>query len=101
MFQLRERRAHGVWMRTVMGCEQRGEHDPFYFNLCAKNTGRAYVFLMLILSACLSQPVVTVVQGTATLSRTDSTHTRGSSTWFVSCPKPSHFIAQCHTLHLT
>ena len=60
----------GVWMRTVMVSEQRGEHDTFYFNLCTKNTCRAYVFLMLILSPCLSQPVVTVVQGTATLSRT-------------------------------
>ena len=48
---------------------------------CNKNTYRAHVFLMRILSACLSQPVVTVVQVVAaTLSRTYSTHTRGSCT---------------------
>ena len=68
---------------------------------CKQHTVRAHVFLMLNLSACLSQPVVTVVQVTATLSRTDSTHTRGSrSTLFVSCPEQSHLTAQCHTLHL-
>ena len=60
---------------------------------------------MLILSACLSQPVVTVVQVvTATLSRTDSTHTRGSrSTLFVSCPKTVtlHRALSYVTPHLT
>ena len=35
-------------------------------HMCKQNTVRAHVFLMLILPACLSQPVVTVVQVTAT-----------------------------------
>ena len=51
--------------------------------------------------SCLSQPVVTVVHVTATLSRTDSTHTRGSRSTLCLAPKQSHLIAQCQTLHLT
>ena len=46
-----------------------------------KYTSRAHVSVMRILLAGLFQPVVTVVEVvTATLSRTDSTQTRGSST---------------------
>ena len=59
---------------------------------------------MRTLSACLSQPVVAIVlQVTDILSRIDFTHTRGSRLEhiIVSCPKSSHLIAQCHTLHLT
>ena len=45
---------------------------------CKQHTVRAHVFLIRIVSACLSQLVVTVVQvHTATQSRTDTTHTRG------------------------
>ena len=45
--------------------------------VCDKNTNRSHVFLMRILAVCLFQIFVTVVQVlTATLSRTDSTHTR-------------------------
>ena len=62
--------------------------------MCKQYTVRAHVFLMFILPACLSQPVVTVVQVTATLSRTDSTHTRGSRNHGAHCwclaPKQSH-----------
>ena len=76
---------------------------------CNKYTHRAHVFLMRTMSACLSQPVVTVVlQVTVILSRMDKSHTRGSRPKqnmklcvFVSCPKSSHLIAQCHTLHFT
>ena len=35
-------------------------------HMCKQYTVRAHVFLMLILPACLSQPVVTVLQVTAT-----------------------------------
>ena len=71
---------------------------------CKQYTVRAHVFLMRILSACFSQPVVTVVQvNTATESRTDPTRTRGSRLKeHIVCVLPqkqSHFIAQCHTLH--
>ena len=56
--------------------------------VCLQYTVHAHVLLMLILSACLTQPVVIVVQVTATQSRTDCKHTRGSrSTLFVSCLK--------------
>ena len=49
--------------------------------VCNKQTYRAHVFLMRTLSACLSQPVVTIVlQVTVISSRIDFTHTRGSST---------------------
>ena len=52
--------------------------------VCVISTPTApHVFLMRILSACLSQPVVTVVlQVTVILSRNDNdfTHMRGSST---------------------
>ena len=72
---------------------------------CDKNTYRAHVFLMRILSACLSQPVVTVVQVvTATLSRTDSTYTRGSSaTWSASLclVQKSVLVTSRHVVHRT
>ena len=63
---------------------------------------------MRILSACLSQLVVTVVQvASATMSRTDSTHTRGSrpnnlrlKRIFVSCPNSSHLTSR-HVVHRT
>ena len=61
---------------------------------CEQYTVRVHVFLMRILSACLSQLVVTVVQvDTATESRTDPTHTCGSRlTEHIVCvlPKNSH-----------
>ena len=57
---------------------------------------------MLILSASVSQPVVTVVQVTATLSRTDSTHTRDSrSTLFVSCPKKKRHTSSRNVIRYT
>ena len=71
---------------------------------------RASLWRSPILSACLSQPVVTVVQEvTATLSRTDSTHTRGSrpnslrlKRIIVSCTKSSHLpLAMSYTASLT
>ena len=63
---------------------------------------------MRILSACLSQLVVTVVQvASTTLSRTDSTHMRGSrpnnlrlKRIFVSCPNSSHLTSR-HVVHRT
>ena len=74
---------------------------------CVTRTPTAHTFfLMRILSACLSQTVVTVVQEhTATRSRTDPTHrvAQGNTEHIVSVlhPKQSHFIAQSHVLHLT
>ena len=71
---------------------------------CKQYTYRAHVFLMRILSTCLSQPVVTVVQvHAATLSRSEPTH-RVARNHKAHCmclaPKQSHFIAQCHVLNL-
>ena len=72
--QVRESREHlrkssrseTVWRQAVAW-------EPF------DHTYRAHVFLMRTLSACLCQPVVTVVlQVTVILSRIDFTHTRGS-----------------------
>ena len=68
---------------------------PAWVRGCNKNTHRADVFPRRILSACLSQPVVTVVQvETATLSRTDSSHTRGCL-----ARKCSRHLSPCRTPH--
>ena len=57
--------------------------------MCKQYTCLAHVFLMRILSACLTQLVVTV--GTQPQARA-LTH----APWLKESPKQSRFIAQCH-----
>ena len=71
--------------------------------MCKQYTVRAHVFLMLILSACLSQLVCRSCSGHSHTA----THRLHAHAWpkehsvCVLPPKQSHLIAQCHTLHLT
>ena len=97
-------RLHGKLCENSFKTHLRGLPRGF---LCKQYTVRAHVFLMRILSACESQPVVTVVQvHTATESSTDPTHRvaqESRSTLCVSCSKTAtpHRAMSYVTLHLT
>ena len=62
----------------------------------------AHVFLMRILSACLSQPVVTVVQVHTAVTHSDPTHRvaqESRSTLFMSCTETMCCTSLDHTEH--